>query len=388
MRHEHVLRCLERTDLFTVDPYAAEMARATDDPAKSPGAYAHFMLGTDRDELYAARRRDPAARGDARRRGRSVTAIARDGGRALGEYRRPARSTSRRPSRSSSPCGSSATTWASRTRPTGEPSPLPGLCGGDTFPLDDDLTRVFSFTRIDERPRPDGRRPVRLDQGRLPQHLQQRRPGRPAVRRLPRTGRHRDGVPDRLRPRPARGPPGTGCDRGRGRPGHHADPPAPPAGRGAGPGGSAVEHDVTRLLGAAPPAGEVARRLSDSMIRSNVFGTVVGAVVNPQEATARIVDSVLRLQDGEFATAGGSCFDDAAALAAVDEDEPGYAESLERTAPVCAGGAAPAAAGRGAPAALRAGHHRARRASPSARARRSSWRSPRRCATRRRCRSR
>jgi hypothetical protein len=32
-RHDHVLTCLERTDLFTVDPYAPEMARAADDRA-------------------------------------------------------------------------------------------------------------------------------------------------------------------------------------------------------------------------------------------------------------------------------------------------------------------------------------------------------------------
>ena len=71
------------------------------------------------------------------------------------------------------------------------------------------------------------------------------------------------------------------------------------------------------------------RRLSDSMIRSNVFGTVVGAVVNPQEATARIVDSMLRLQDGEYPARNGSSYDDAVRLAEVDEGEPGYQESLE-----------------------------------------------------------
>ena len=54
------------------------------------------------------------------------------------------------------------------------------------------------------------------------------------------------------------------------------------------------------------PTGELARRLSDSMIRSNVFGTVAGAVVNPQEATARIADSMLRLKDGEYADRDGA----------------------------------------------------------------------------------
>lgn len=50
MRHARVLKCLKRTDLFTVDPYAVEMARATDDKTKRPEALSHFMLGTDRDE--------------------------------------------------------------------------------------------------------------------------------------------------------------------------------------------------------------------------------------------------------------------------------------------------------------------------------------------------
>jgi cytochrome P450 len=60
-----------------------------------------------------------------------------------------------------------------------------------------------------------------------------------------------------------------------------------------------------------------------------VFGTVVGAVVNPQEATARIADSVLRLKDGEYPTVGGAGYGDATRLAAIEEGEPGYAESLE-----------------------------------------------------------
>ena len=47
MRHDHVIECLERTDLFTVDLYAAEMARASDDKTKNPDAFSHFMLGTD-----------------------------------------------------------------------------------------------------------------------------------------------------------------------------------------------------------------------------------------------------------------------------------------------------------------------------------------------------
>ena len=72
----------------------------------------------------------------------------------------------------------------------------------------------------------------------------------------------------------------------------------------------AAEGDerLRAALGPALPPGTAAARLSDSMIRSNVLGTVVGAVVNPQEATARIVDSLLRLQDGEYPVRNGSSF--------------------------------------------------------------------------------
>ncbi len=47
-----MLTCLTRDDLFTVDPYAAKMARGIDDPARAPGAFSHFLLGTDDEALY------------------------------------------------------------------------------------------------------------------------------------------------------------------------------------------------------------------------------------------------------------------------------------------------------------------------------------------------
>ena len=58
------------------------------------------------------------------------------------------------------------------------------------------------------------------------------------------------------------------------------------------------------------------------MIRSNVFGTAVGAVVNPQEATARIVDVMLRLKDGEYQALNGSSYEDARRLANIDPERP------------------------------------------------------------------
>ena len=41
-RRQHVLTCLTRDDLFTVDPYAAKMARGMDDPAKGVGGVLAF----------------------------------------------------------------------------------------------------------------------------------------------------------------------------------------------------------------------------------------------------------------------------------------------------------------------------------------------------------
>jgi cytochrome P450 len=85
--------------------------------------------------------------------------------------------------------------------------------------------------------------------------------------------------------------------------------------RAAGSEGVALEQECAALLGAELPPGELSRRLSDSMIRSNVFGTAVGAVVNPQEATARVTDSILRLKAGEYETLNGSSYAHAAQAA-------------------------------------------------------------------------
>src|SRR4030095_4038773 len=52
VRRQHVLTCLTRDDLFTADPYAAKMARGMDDSARAPGAFSHFLLGTDDEGLY------------------------------------------------------------------------------------------------------------------------------------------------------------------------------------------------------------------------------------------------------------------------------------------------------------------------------------------------
>jgi hypothetical protein len=46
------------------------------------------------------------------------------------------------------------------------------------------------------------------------------------------------------------------------------------------------------------------RLVSDLRIAENVMGTIVGAVAGQEEATCRVVDSLLRLQEGEYRTTG------------------------------------------------------------------------------------
>jgi cytochrome P450 len=54
----------------------------------------------------------------------------------------------------------------------------------------------------------------------------------------------------------------------------------------------------------APPADLDPRLVSDLRIAENVMGTIVGAVAGQEEATCRVVDSMLRLQAGEYRTTG------------------------------------------------------------------------------------
>jgi cytochrome P450 len=46
------------------------------------------------------------------------------------------------------------------------------------------------------------------------------------------------------------------------------------------------------------------RLVSDLRIAENVMGTIVGAVAGQEEATCRVIDSLLRLRDGEYKTGG------------------------------------------------------------------------------------
>lgn len=327
MRHEHVLRCLERTDLFTVDPYGAEMARATDDKAKNPQAFSHFMLGTDRDELYrlddvilrrAVSRHDESAMSAMTRKEAQHWITA---GADAGEIDVVTTLAKHVPLRIVSD-------YLGVPYHDGNgPTVLPGLHAGDTFPFDDELLGVFSFTRIEEGlvPAADDlynwvkdafRNTFNNFNQAAPLFTDFRERGIVATEYLTAYVHALLKVyKDRLR----RGQtvPDTMLTR-------LLQMQADVAG-----GGTALAEDLSSLLGSPVSGEELARRLSDSMIRSNVFGTVVGAVVNPQEATARIADSILRLQAGEYEALNGSSYDEATRLAGIDFGEPGYAASLE-----------------------------------------------------------
>ena len=52
------------------------------------------------------------------------------------------------------------------------------------------------------------------------------------------------------------------------------------------------------------PADLDPRLVSDLRIAENVMGTIVGAIAGQEEATCRVIDSLVRLRDGEFRTTG------------------------------------------------------------------------------------
>lgn len=330
MRHADVIKCLERTDLFTVDPYAPEMARATDDKTKSPQALSHFMLGTDRDDLY---RLDDVIlrRAVSRRDEETLSALARREAEQWTEATRKARTDE-----------VDIVTTLAKFLPLRivadylgvpyyrdeEPSVLPGLCGGHRFALDPDLQRVFTFTKIQE-----GIVPVADDlfnwvkdafrnifnnfNPAHPQFAEFRARGLTATEYLSayihalikhyKEGLQRgEEVPDTMLTRLIRMQIDLSAETG-----------------------TSLIQEITTLLGAPPAPGEVEERLSDSMIRSNVFGTAVGAVVNPQEATARIADSMLRLKEGQYEIVNSSTFEEAQRLAGIEEGNPDYAHSLQ-----------------------------------------------------------
>jgi cytochrome P450 len=56
----------------------------------------------------------------------------------------------------------------------------------------------------------------------------------------------------------------------------------------------------------ARPSDLDPRLVSDLRIAENVMGTIVGAVAGQEEATCRVIDSLIRLQEGEYRTSGPS----------------------------------------------------------------------------------
>jgi hypothetical protein len=62
--------------------------------------------------------------------------------------------------------------------------------------------------------------------------------------------------------------------------------------------------------GAARPADLDGRLVSDLRIAEHVMGTIVGAIAGQEEATCRVIDSLIRLQEGEYRTSGttGFCY--------------------------------------------------------------------------------
>ena len=267
-RRQYVLTCLTRDDLFTVDPYAAKMARGMDDPARASGAFSHFLLSTDDEALY---RPDDVLL-------RSV--ITSDDADRLTRTTR-----------------TEAERWASRLRDVGEldvvntlartvplrivrdylgvpwsdqdtPAPLPGLRGGDSFPLDDDLVKVFTFNRITAGVVPtedqlfdwikDVYRDIFNSFG-----PPTRSPSiSPSV-----TRGHR--VPHRLHPCPADPLPVPMREGG-------SVPTCHTAATAAAAGGDGGRRAAARQAGASAATRDGRARLSDSMIGSNVLGTVVG----------------------------------------------------------------------------------------------------------------
>lgn len=330
MRHEHVIKCLERTDLFTVDPYASEMAKAMDDKTKNPEALTHFMLGTDDDGLY--RLDDVIMR----------RVVSRDDAAMLTALTRQEAERLTRKAREEARGEIDVVTTIAKFVPlrivgdylgvpyyaAGEPSSLPGLRGGDRFPLDDELQKVFTFQKIQEGqiPTPDDLLEWVKDAFRNifnnfnpahPLFAQFRDRGLIATEYLTAYIHellkfHKaclvrgEAVPDTMLTRLLRLQMALASDQG-----------------------EALEQEFGVLLGAPLLAGELSRRLTDSMIRSNVFGTVVGAVVNPQEATARTIDSILKLKDGQYTVLNDSGYQRAVDLANLPEDAPQAAESLK-----------------------------------------------------------
>jgi cytochrome P450 len=331
MRHEHVIKCLERTDLFTVDRYAGEMARATDDKTKCPAAFSHFMLGTDNDELY---------RPDGVLLRHVITSDDRD---LLTTMARKAANDWLHGTRVSGVDTVDIVTTIARDVPLrivsdylgvhgygkGEASVLEGLRGGDTMPLSDSLQKVFTFQKITQGIVPTWDHLHTWIQDAFRNIFNNGNPASPDFQQFRDRGiiateylsnyvheliqfyktqlNAGADIPDTMLTRLLRLQAAVLNNQ--------AD---------------ALAQDFTELLGQPLPPGELEKRLSDSMIRSNVFGTAVGAVANPQEAMTWITDALLRLKEGKYIARPDSNFERALSLAKIPDEHPKSEEASEQ----------------------------------------------------------
>lgn len=66
-----------------------------------------------------------------------------------------------------------------------------------------------------------------------------------------------------------------------------------------------LQLQMGRFVPCAAPLTDLDPRLvSDLRIAENVMGTIVGAIAGQEEATSRVIDSLIRLQEGEYRTNG------------------------------------------------------------------------------------
>lgn len=330
MRHEHVIKCLERTDLFTVDRYAAEMARATDDKRKSPEAFSHFMLGTDNDGLY---RLDGVLL-------RHV--VSPDDKALLTGIARNAANDWLQATRLSGTGTVDIVTTIARSVPLhivseylgvpaynkGEASVLPGFCGGDVLPLSTELQKMFTFQKISQGLVPTWDHLHEWIQDAFRNIFNNNNPASPDFQHFRDRGiiateylsnyiheliqlyksklKAGEDIPDTMLTRLLRLQASVQANK--------ADD---------------LINNFADLLGQPLPIDELKKRISDSMIRSNVFGTAVGAVANPQEAMTWITDAMLRLKEGQYKALPHSDYTRAVSLAATEYDAPDSEEASE-----------------------------------------------------------
>ena len=66
-----------------------------------------------------------------------------------------------------------------------------------------------------------------------------------------------------------------------------------------------LQFQLGRSSASVPRLADLDPRLvSDLRIAENVMGTIVGAVAGQEEATCRVIDALIRLQEGEYRTSG------------------------------------------------------------------------------------